>query len=184
MSSRKMPEAVEMDRSSKATIMSLLLPLYFIISISLISSVRSDYDEHVVLANCEDQARVKSSQMAYWRGPTNHTPSAVVTIVTNRTLVWEGSDLVSGTFADGVTFVANISANVAAGSYAGTGKNDYGPFSCWSNYTQNLYTWENTTCDQITIATTGTHPPRHRRHPQYHRARQHSYKNPLQRVVG
>jgi hypothetical protein len=109
--------------------------------------------EHVILANCQDNNGVLSSQMAYFSGTPGNSPDSVANISSppvpyGQTRVWEDG-LTSAIFADGDTFTANITAVVPQGAYAGPGENDYGPFTCWSNYVANLYKWAANTCTEI-----------------------------------
>jgi hypothetical protein len=112
-----------------------------------------DIGEHVILANCIDNNGVQSSQMAYFSGSPGNSPNNVANVSSplvpyGHTRVWEDG-LTSALFDDGVTFTSNITAIVSQGDYAGPGKNDYGPFTCWSNYVANLYKWAANTCTEI-----------------------------------
>jgi hypothetical protein len=123
----------------------------FIIASSYISSsgplIQRSAGEHVILANCIDNTGVKSSQMAYFSGSPGPSPSSVATVSTTygQTRVWEYA-VTSATFPDGDTFTANISGVASQGDYA---YNDYGPFTCWSNYVPNLYKWAANTCTEV-----------------------------------
>ena len=126
----------------------------FIIASSSISSsgllIQRSAGEHVILANCIDNTGVQSSQMAYFSGSPGPSPSSVADVSTTygQTRVWEDA-VTSATFQDGDTFTANISGVASQGDYAGTGYNDYGPFTCWANYVTNLYKWAANTCTEV-----------------------------------
>ncbi|KAK4237093.1 hypothetical protein C8A03DRAFT_45021 [Achaetomium macrosporum] len=107
--------------------------------------------EHVILADCRDRGGVVSSQMAYFVGDPGPTPQDVAVVVTpaGQAALWVNSNT-SGLFTDtGVTFTANLGPRVEDGQFAGTGDNGYGNFSCYQKYVAQLYTYGETTCNQV-----------------------------------
>jgi hypothetical protein len=112
--------------------------------------VQGDSGEHVILTSCQDQNGVKSSQMAYFKSNPGPSPDSVAIVQTGTglTRVWE-KGITSATFQDSDVFTANITAPVPQGEYAGTGQNNYGPFTCWDNYVPNLYKRNGDICTEI-----------------------------------
>ncbi len=108
--------------------------------------------EHVILADCKDnQSGSLSSQMAYFPSTPNGTPQDVAVVQTpqGQTALW-ASTTTKGLFTDtDTTFVAILGPKVDDGQFAGTGSNGYGNFTCWQQYSPNLYTYSGTTCSQV-----------------------------------
>ena len=116
-----------------------------------ISVALAGHDENVMLCNCRDGNGVLSSQMAYYSGDPNSSPQALANVDSDfgKTVVWEGGRPVEGAFADTDVFTSVIAKPVGEGAYAGTGNNKYGPFFCYRNYRENLYTSDGKTCSSI-----------------------------------
>ena len=108
-------------------------------------------EEHVVLADCRDGDGVFSSQMAYFPGAPGKKPQdvSVVSTPAGQTALWVGQTTKSLFSTSGVTFTAQLGPKGDEGSFAGTGDNGYGNFTCWQRFNLNLYEYGGNTCSQV-----------------------------------
>jgi len=112
--------------------------------------VRND-SESVVLADCLDGSGNLSSEMAYFPGAPGSKPQDVAVVATgaNQSAIWTGATT-SALFTDtGVVFTAVIGPEVSNRQYAGTGDNGYATFTCWQDYSTQLYRYDGTVCSQV-----------------------------------
>lgn len=112
---------------------------------------RRNEGEHVVLADCRDNAGVISSQMAYFPGEPGDTPQdvAVVSTPAGQAALWVNTKTTGFFTVTSTTFVANLGPRVEEGKFAGTGNNGYGNFSCYQIYHEKLYSYGGTLCAQV-----------------------------------
>jgi hypothetical protein len=119
----------------------ILLGLLFSGAFAVPLTKRVNQLEHVILANCVDASGIKYSEIAYFPSAVNigssTTSTAIINTPFNTNQIWEGK-VVSGTFADGDTFTAQVQS-VPLGNFAGTGSNAYGGFNCFYDPIPNLY---------------------------------------------
>lgn len=101
-------------------------------------------NEQVMLANCiaNNNPNQKSSYVAYYANTGDPSPSATTKVSTpaGQTVWWEGAP-VSALFSDSNVFSVSIPERITTeNAYVGTGKNNFGLFSCWRQTHTNAFT--------------------------------------------
>jgi hypothetical protein len=107
--------------------------------------VAADANEALILANCvaPNDANYKSSYVGYYTKSGDSGPSAIAKVSTppGLTVWWEGAP-VSAIFDNGKNvFSVSIPERITTeNAYVGTGKNNFGLFSCWRQTHPNAFT--------------------------------------------